>query len=187
MSRPLFFSTLFLLSLFTISAEDADALHPRKKIPSFGIEGPFRHTVIPAKAIEALNEAAKQDGWEQPCEFNAWEVDLNGDGMTDYVVSDSGSCIGADIGPIWIVLNEGGNYRVVLATSGHDIDLLPGKTHGLKNIEIHGSAATIEYVTRYRYRKGEYQPARCWEVEHTTGKRTYDDCKEWYKKSSPRK
>ena len=63
---------------------------------------------------------------------------------------------GAALGPIWLVLNNSGEYKQIFHAGGYSIKALPTATNGLYNIQLIQGTAGTSKNRRYRFVDGEY-------------------------------
>lgn len=170
-----------LIAVLSLVGPQAYSQHQklRKSPTKFSIEPeitPFPKTKLPLEATNALHAHAKKFKYDL-CPVQAYPVDLDGDGLIDYVVrSVEPECMGANTGPFWVIHNEGASFKVVLHDIGHDLDLEKKRTKGLPNVVLIVLGANWESSVSYCYRNGRYHAQRCWHVDHVTGKTTYNKC-----------
>lgn len=128
---------------------------------TFSLQGePVRHPIeIPKAALKALSGddvvirclKYKEIRLEQlPAQwFVAASIHLDGSAKTDLVVlprmlldhpekekSESGCWDGVKSDPFWILRRTGRGYSVVLSESADALEILPEKTHGLRDIGL---------------------------------------------------
>ncbi len=91
-------------------------------------------------------------------------VDLNGDGINEFVVRGANFFLCGATGncQMWIYKKSGNSYKKLLDTGGEILLVKKNLTSGYKNIFVrnHGSCAS-SYQTTYKFNRGKYEESQC--------------------------
>lgn len=152
------------------AAQDASG---RREQTSFGVEEAVRRPVpVPPdvlrglgqdeKVLACLTENAGNAAVEIPAAwFAASAIDLNGDRRPDLVVKPENSCLyGANIAPFWVFRNTGRGYALVLRTDALNLQILPARTRGYRNIRARAASARQVFARLYRFDGESYRASR---------------------------
>lgn len=156
---------LALLAVFVLLGSPSQAQSNRKdQVQTMFCEDSMSHPVkLPKAALKAVERAASSLQRDMSmCSFKASAIDLNDDGLEDFVVRGTGYCSGADNFWFWIVTNDKGHYRVTEMTGVSCIEVLPTKTNGFRDIRTTWEITSMGATRLWHYGKYDYICVRHW-------------------------
>jgi hypothetical protein len=139
---------------------------------SFGIEERVtRPARIPAPVFRMLKDDERVrecagDSQKKPrvSWFEASAIDLNRDGLPDYVVKAENVCLlGANIAPFWVFRSTPTGYELALKTYSLGLDVLPSRTRGHRDIRVDAASAVEIFSAQYKFDGRRYVPWKCWQ------------------------
>ena len=109
-------------------------------------------------------------------------VDLNGDGINEFVVRGNSSFLCGATGncSMWIYKKSGNGYKKLLDTGGEYLTVKRSSTNGYKNIFVRDhESASESYQTTFKFNRGKYEESRCLFVdEFLPGNKSITTCAE---------
>lgn len=117
---------------------------------------------------------AQEDGGAAAIEENMFiqEVDLNRDGVKEYDVEPSGSCICGNVNcSIYLYRQSGDGYELILdSASGLGLEVLKTSSNGYLDVQVNArDTLATQSRTTYKYDGKEYREARAIIVHQGTG------------------
>jgi hypothetical protein len=91
--------------------------------------------------------------------FSASEVHLGDGDERSLVVVGTGKLLGANIGPFWVLRNNGGRVEVLLSTSTLGLEIKAERSNGYRDIEITAATADRVLTSTYKFDGKIYQLA----------------------------
>jgi len=161
-----FAATLFVIALLPARSQSAPKQKEQKHF-SAEDDSVNNPVVIPADALALL---AKDDRVRNVLEdqkiapadlpsswFSAAEVKLGSKGEKDLIVMAEGPLRGANINPFWIFIHDGNGFKLALSVSLHDLAVKRTHSHGYRDLESSGMAASTFSIARFRFDGNEYK------------------------------
>ena len=119
-------------------------------------------SAVPLTAEVVIRHAEAKDNDLQKSEFVGKAVDLDGDGQaTDLIVTmRDAKGWGAALGPIWVLLNYGDSFVIVLSEGGHSVTIGTAKHKGLYDLTISAESAGWSRQSIWRFDGKGYHKAK---------------------------
>jgi hypothetical protein len=161
----------------------------------FGEEGVARPARLPPEILSALVAENKEDlercmeDHEVPARriavyFAAAPIDMNGDGLKDYVVTTGKYCLdGAHGRPFWIFLASPTGYKQIFPEPADarfpldEFEIKPTSSKGVRDIVTMSFTADEAFYVLQRFDGVRYRSAKCWSEDPSTGKRLSSGCR----------
>ena len=90
--------------------------------------------------------------------FVASEIRLAGPDEDDFVILPKNQCMnGVNVGPFWLVKKVHDDYQVILSTGGHDLNVLPHRHNGHRDVEVLSATASEEFRVIFSFDGKSYQ------------------------------
>ena len=129
--------------------------------PSKLPEGLLQQLRTDSIAVKASKPCPKQNGSSDEIDaswFQTSEIHLDGPDEIDLIVLPRNQCLnGVNVGPFWIARKLDNEYRLILSTGGHDLEILNTRYRGYRDVRVSTATATMITTIDYRFNGLQYQ------------------------------